>query len=265
MTGLSLELSNQAYCLTKTSFVLSLIFAILAVFYASCLQRRFNRLLTGEDIRRWIRGSSRKPGAKRWVWSVDEEIKARCFIPSVSSVITASAPQLLLSISLTMLVIALGVYLGNFGTAEPNNTKFVFALYIIGLVFFGGAYSMAQYFDIEEICSEIDIINGYLTGWKANHTNQDGGDRHQPQAANNTTRTNVNSESNPLLKQAGTIGRNSLTTSRSERMRRDQAKNSQPPDPEGGNTEDSISKSGSEASSRSKSSIKGKERVGKND
>ncbi|KAF7930567.1 uncharacterized protein EAE98_004967 [Botrytis deweyae] len=216
VTGLSLELSNQAYCLTKTSFVPSLIFAILAVFYVSCLQRRFNRLLTGEDIRRWIRGSSRKPGAKRWVWSVDEEIKARCFIPSASSVITASAPQLLLSISLTMLVIALGVYLGNFGTAEPSNTKFVFALYIIGLVFFGGAYSMAQYFDIEEICSEIDIINGYLTGW-------------------------------------------------SERMRRDQAKNSQPPDPEGGNTEDSISKSGSEASSRSKSSIKGKERVGKKD
>ncbi|TGO77660.1 hypothetical protein BELL_0096g00100 [Botrytis elliptica] len=113
-------------------------------------------------------------------------------------------------------VIALGMYLGNFGTAEPNNTKFVFALYIIGLVFFGGAYSMAQYFDIEEICSEIDIINGYLTGW-------------------------------------------------SERRRRDQGKNSPPPDPEEGDMENSISKSGSEASSRSKSSIKGKERVGKND
>ncbi|TGO45741.1 hypothetical protein BCON_0369g00050 [Botryotinia convoluta] len=175
-----------------------------------------------------------------------------------------------------MLVIALGMYLGHFGTVDPNGTKCVFVLYVIGLVLFGGAFSIAQYFDIEEVRSEIDIIDEYLAEWKANNLSQDIGNRHRPQTAEITTGTDDNPESNSLLTQAviseGTsfaipesIRRNSPTTSRSERRRRDQAKDSAPPDLETGNMEDSISKSGSEASSRSKSSIKGKERVGKKD
>lgn len=66
MTGLSLELSNQIHCLTKASLVVSLIFAILAVSYGSCLQRKFNHLLTWKEIIRWIRRGSRKQDAKRW-------------------------------------------------------------------------------------------------------------------------------------------------------------------------------------------------------
>ncbi|KAF7899545.1 hypothetical protein EAF00_003881 [Botryotinia globosa] len=264
MTGLSLKLSNQTYCLIKASFFLSLIFAILVVFHASCLQRTLNRLLTGEEIRRWIRGGSRETDAKTWGW------------PSISSVITASAPQMRLSISLAMLVLASGLYLGQFETAEPSGTKYAISVYIIELVLFVGAYSIAQSLGIEEVRSEIDIINGYMAERKENHPSRDTGDRRRPQTAQITTRTDENSEADPLLKQAETsgetsfpsteiTGRNSSTAPRSEKRCRDQAKDSLPPDLERGITEDSTSKNGSEASSRSKSSVKGKEMIGKED
>ncbi|KAF7959724.1 hypothetical protein EAE96_001334 [Botrytis aclada] len=197
MTGLSLELSDQKNCLTKASSVLSLLFAILAVFCASCLQRKFNRLLTGDDIRRWILGSSVDHSLDDYGKGIED-----CyFIPSLSSVITASAPQVLLSTSLAMLVIALGMYLGHFGTAESNGTKCVFVFYIIGLVLFGGAYGIVKYLDIDEFRSETDIINGYLT----DHPSQDMEDTHRPQTGGEITRRDGNSESDLLLPQAATI------------------------------------------------------------
>ncbi|TGO13255.1 hypothetical protein BTUL_0073g00230 [Botrytis tulipae] len=183
---------------------------------------------------------------------------------------------MLLSISLAMLVLALGLYLSQSGTAEPNGTKYVILLYTIGLVLFVGAYSIAQSLGIEEVRSEVGIINRYMAERKANHPSRDTGDRCRPQTAQITTRTDENSESDPLLKQAKTseetsfptteiTERNSSTAPRPEKRCRDQAKDYLPPDLERGITEDSTSKSGSEASSRSKSSIKGKERVGKKD
>ncbi|TGO42752.1 hypothetical protein BHYA_0005g00170 [Botrytis hyacinthi] len=119
-----------------------------------------------------------------------------------------------------MLVLALGLYLGQFGTAEPNGTKYVILLYTIGLVLFVGAYSIAQSFDIEEVHSEIVIINGYMAECKASASNCADHDEDKSW------------ESDPLLKQAETIGETSLATtevigsdsstaSRPERRRKD--------------------------------------------
>ncbi|KAF7909881.1 uncharacterized protein EAF01_003599 [Botrytis porri] len=176
-----------------------------------------------------------------------------------------------------MLVVALGMYLGHFGTAEPNGTKCVFVLYVIGFLLFSGVYSIAQSFDNEEVRSEIVIINGYLAEWRTNPPCQDEGNGHPSQTAAITARADDNSESDPLLKKDASggetssaitesIGRNSPTTPKSEESKcRDQAKHSSHQDLEAGNLENSISKSGSEASSKSRSSTKGKERVGKED
>ncbi|KAF7927400.1 uncharacterized protein EAE97_010075 [Botrytis byssoidea] len=177
MTGPSLELSNQTYCLTKASFVLSLIFAILA--------------------------------GKKYVDGLGEVQRNRMLKDRAGQAYHQSSQPLPPNASFDpfgMLILDLGLHLGQFGTTEPNGAKYAILLYTIGLVLFVGAYSTAQSLDIEEVRSEIEIINGYMAEWKENHTSQDTGDRRRPQTAQITTRTDENSESDPLLKQAETSG-----------------------------------------------------------
>ncbi|EDO01032.1 predicted protein [Sclerotinia sclerotiorum 1980 UF-70] len=56
ITGLSLESLNQTHWIAKSSFVMSLTFALVAVYYSVAQQRILGRLIKAKDVRNWIRG-----------------------------------------------------------------------------------------------------------------------------------------------------------------------------------------------------------------
>jgi hypothetical protein len=86
-----------------------------------------------------------------------------CFTPSAASVIIISAPQMLLSASLLMLLIALGIYLGfrtrSLGqTAGINDSRNIFIIYVVGLAISGFVYNISQLFQDVENRSERQIV-----------------------------------------------------------------------------------------------------------
>jgi hypothetical protein len=257
ITGLSLNFLSQTHWVARASFVLSLIFALMAVYYATTQQRTLGRLLTAKEVRSWIRGGNRQFGVTRIVPSFDdiiEKLSARlaayfpsrirrgrradaeevqvelrtfptqrmrtpglstfasrvllgvqsnfrfsepdkyvqeplnidnfekdiigsCFTPSEASVITISAPQMLLSASLLMLLIALGIYLGFLWTrrldqsAGINDSRSVSITYVVGLAVSGFVYSISQLFQDLENRSERQIVEGYLKEYVRDENN----------------------------------------------------------------------------------------------
>ncbi len=236
ITGLSLNALSQTHWVARAGFVLSLTFALMAVYYATTQQRTLGRLLEAKRVRLWIRGGSRESETSRLVPSISdilitlgrklreshgedseqarirnlrlssstgladlpirlmlgrqddfrscdpddyapdhsniEEFKNNviyhCFTPSVASVVTISAPQMLLSASLAMLLVALAIYFGFLWarnldqTAGPNDSRNIFIMYIIGLTVSGIVYSISQLFQDDEKRSEHQIVEGYL-------------------------------------------------------------------------------------------------------
>lgn len=99
----------------------------------------------------------------------------QCFAPGVASVITMSAPQMLLSASLLALLLALGVYLGFVWTRDLDtaaglyDSRNVFIMYIVGLVVCVLVYSISQLIQNEDSRSEITIIEDYLRDYVHSH------------------------------------------------------------------------------------------------
>ncbi|KFY93942.1 hypothetical protein V500_03483 [Pseudogymnoascus sp. VKM F-4518 (FW-2643)] len=92
----------------------------------------------------------------------------QCFTPSASSVITVSAPQMLLSTSLCSLLIGFGVYFGFLWTRSldqtggPNDSRNVFITYITSLIVSGLVYSISQLFQDDDKHDERAIMEDYL-------------------------------------------------------------------------------------------------------
>jgi hypothetical protein len=105
----------------------------------------------------------------------ENDIIRCCFTPSAASVITISAPQMLLSVSLLMLLMALGIYLGFLWTrsldqsAGINDSRNVFITYVVGLAVSGFVYSISQLFQDAEKLSERQIVEGYLREYVGAH------------------------------------------------------------------------------------------------
>ena len=105
-------------------------------------------------MRTWIRGHNKAPHdfIKQ---DNDQErnlakLLVRSLVPAPSSVLTVSAPGLLLSASLYFLLIGFGVYLGFMWTralddlAGPDDNRDVFIIYLVSLIFCYGLYSMSE-------------------------------------------------------------------------------------------------------------------------
>lgn len=196
ITGLSLDSLDQAHWMAKACFVMSLIFALVSVFYSATQQRILGRLIKARDVRDWIRGRKQ---AATYIFSVQvgfklnpcepddyvprlsdirdlkKDFQRQCFLPSPLSVITLSAPQILLSGSLYLLLIALGIYLGKFWirkldpTESSADARNVFIMYFMGLYFSGGMYVVLGWFHGKDGRSDSEIIDGYLNQYLANH------------------------------------------------------------------------------------------------
>ena len=96
-----------------------------------------------------------------------------CSIPSVASVITISTPQMMLTSSLAMLLIALAIYFGFIWsrnldlTAGHNDSRSVFITYIVGLYVVWGVYMVLQLFQDNDKRSERQIVEEYLDEYLA--------------------------------------------------------------------------------------------------
>ncbi len=104
-------------------------------------------------MRAWIRGDSKGP--VDYIKENNDQGPnlaklVRSLVPAPSSVLTVSAPGLLLSASLYFLLIGFGVYLGFMWTralddlAGPDDNRDVFIIYLISLIFCYGLYSMSD-------------------------------------------------------------------------------------------------------------------------
>ena len=135
----------------------------MVVYYACGQQRIMGRLLYPKQIRDWIRGKPfplddgegllaisrdiyqilRNGRGMEWRWSGP-------FLPGVASVITVSAPELLLSASLNSFLVGLGVYLGFIWTRNldlptgANDSRDVFIVYIVSIALCYIVYSLSS-------------------------------------------------------------------------------------------------------------------------
>ncbi|OBT43869.1 hypothetical protein VE00_05363 [Pseudogymnoascus sp. WSF 3629] len=107
--------------------------------------------------------------------NLKRSIVHQCFTPSASSVITVSAPQMLLTISLCSLLIGFGIYFGFRWTrsldqnAGQNDSRNVFITYITSLVVSTLVYSISQLFQDDEKRSELAIMEDYLKEYVENN------------------------------------------------------------------------------------------------
>ena len=102
-------------------------------------------------MRVWISGHSKGPyDYIREITPLPAKQLVRSLAPAPSSVLTVSAPGMLLSASLCFLLIGFGIYLGFMWTrtlddlAGPDDNRDVFIVYIVSLVFCYGLCSMSD-------------------------------------------------------------------------------------------------------------------------
>ncbi|KAI0183616.1 hypothetical protein EV127DRAFT_489500 [Xylaria flabelliformis] len=145
ITALSLDSLNQTHWTARGSFTLSLVSAVMAVYVASTGYRMLCRCVSTEDIRGWTKGSlspnSLDTYAKWWVkiFSSRNPLHEDIEVPSVSSVITVSAPFGLLVVALLSFLVGFGIWLGFLWTRDLNpdstqgDSRAVFITYAVGL------------------------------------------------------------------------------------------------------------------------------------
>ncbi|CAN9296250.1 unnamed protein product [Alternaria alternata] len=91
----------------------------------------------------------------------------RQFLPSAASVLTVSAPNMLLSASLNAFLVGLGVYFGYVWTrnldesAGPSASRAVFIVYVVGLALCYGIYALSSLVAADQsYVSEWDLLRG---------------------------------------------------------------------------------------------------------
>jgi hypothetical protein len=171
-------------------FVFSLISALMAVYYATTQQRTLGRLLRPEHVRAWIRGGiSRRRLDGNDLSPCDPQdldhnvdgamneniLLAKCFTPSVISVITISAPQMLLSGSLMTLLLGLGIYFGFTWTSKLDtqaglhDSRNVFIVFVVGLGVCIIVYSLSGLIHNTEDESEDEILRSHMNRYRDVH------------------------------------------------------------------------------------------------
>ncbi|KAF2656451.1 hypothetical protein K491DRAFT_551019, partial [Lophiostoma macrostomum CBS 122681] len=151
-TAFSLPGMGQTHWIARAACIFSLVSAILAVYYAGSQVWIMGRLSSAFQVKTWIRGG-KNDTEKIHTHPEKMDDRARFefivkgLVPAPSSVLTVSAPRLLLSASLKGLLKGLGIYLGFLWTKDldistgTNDNRNVFIVYLISLVLSYGIYT----------------------------------------------------------------------------------------------------------------------------
>jgi len=136
ITALSLDNLSRMHWAARACFILSLASFIIAVYYATKQYRMLGRCLHAEQVKTWIRDKASSTDVDGF--------------PSVASVITVSAPNMLLSFSLNSFLVGLGIYFGLTWTrsldeeAGANASRAAFITYLVGLCVCYGIYALSS-------------------------------------------------------------------------------------------------------------------------
>jgi hypothetical protein len=103
---------------------------------------------------------------------ITDDLMKSCFTPSVASVVTMSAPQILLSSSLFTLILGIGVYFGFIWTrhidmyAQDGGNRNVMAMFLASTIFCFMVYSLSRVTQDNDTSTEkmilLDYINDYV-------------------------------------------------------------------------------------------------------
>ncbi|KAK3312334.1 hypothetical protein B0H66DRAFT_485609 [Apodospora peruviana] len=152
ITALSLVDLSQTHWSARGLFTFSLVSSIIAVYYASRQHRIMGRCLNARQVKAWIENNDDlRPFAVLVLLFGDERSSQlpRLKKPAASSILTISAPIMLLSTSLNCFLGGFGVYLGLTWTKEldedanSSDSRNVFLTYIIGLGVCYGIYTFS--------------------------------------------------------------------------------------------------------------------------
>ncbi|CAN9363950.1 unnamed protein product [Alternaria alternata] len=164
ITALSLADLSNTHWVARASFTFSLVSATMAVYYATRQYRKLGRCLHADEVKAWIH-----PTEMRLLTGVP--LPFQLFMPSAASVLTVSAPNMLLSASLNAFLVGLGVYFGYVWTrnldesAGPSASRAVFIVYVIGLALCYGIYALSSLVAADQsYVSEWDVLRGLDSG-----------------------------------------------------------------------------------------------------
>lgn len=153
----------------RAFFILSLVSSIIAVYYATKQYRIMGRCLYAGQVKGWIQNQKKK---EKTNWP---SIKFTKFA-SVASVITVSAPNMLLSFSLNAFLVGLGIYLGFTWTqsldeiAGDSGSRAVFITYMVGLCVCYGIYALSSTVVADQTYESDRQLLWKLNGLPANDT-----------------------------------------------------------------------------------------------
>ena len=112
----------------------------MAVYYTSTLHRTLGRLLLPGQVRDWVRGDNHEKLDVTTILFDDlTSLERKLFLPCLNSVLTMSAPRLLLSASLYSFLIGLGVYVSFIWQRHLNpeggfnDSRNIFITYVISI------------------------------------------------------------------------------------------------------------------------------------
>lgn len=131
----------------------------MTVYYGTRQYRLLSRCLQPEQVKTWIRWRNHRSTPltrKTNAWlGVNQQnpaqplSKSGLALPSVASVLTVSAPNMLLASALHAFVVGLGIYLGFVwqrhlaDEAGPTDNRDIFITYLVGLAFCYGIYTLS--------------------------------------------------------------------------------------------------------------------------
>ncbi|KAF7679590.1 hypothetical protein GT037_003338 [Alternaria burnsii] len=159
ITALSLADLSNTHWVARASFTFSLVSATMAVYYATRQYRKLGRCLHADEVKAWIHPTKMR--------LLPVESSLQLFMPSAASVLTVSAPNMLLSASLNAFLVGLGVYFGYVWkrnldeNAGPSASRAVFIVYVIGLALCYGIYALSSLVAADQsYISEWDVLRG---------------------------------------------------------------------------------------------------------
>jgi hypothetical protein len=187
----TLDFLSQTHWIARALLVYSMNASLMAVYYAVKQQRTLGRLITPLQVRRWIRGpiyhgtntkmkrrlniacepSAYVPRKNCTEEELRLDVLRCCFRPDVASVLTVSAPHLLLSSSILSLFVTMGVYLGFVYTREldekagPNDSRNVFIFFIVTLFLSQLVLAVSAFAEDEERILEFGMLQSNLNQW----------------------------------------------------------------------------------------------------
>lgn len=148
ITALSLADLSQTHWTARGLFTFSLVSSIIAVYYAGSQHRTIGRCLSASQIKAWIVSDEGFDGTG-FFYRDTQKYMSDVRKPAASSILSISAPVLLLSASLNSFLAGFGVYLGFVWTksldeeATAGDSRNVFLVYVIGLGVCYGIYALS--------------------------------------------------------------------------------------------------------------------------